>query len=372
MRKIFKRLVAVLVVVTIVGTSNATLLAGQALTATQVTATPVWDLPQYRNHNRQYAPTNLALRNALISFYRSHAPHINNPFPWNWAVKELSDNDAKLSEEFISTVVQAFRNDTFAQSLPFNYCFVEILLNELDFYFAPMRHRWYWNGSDYDLYRSSYPYSGFFYHQDDFVFIGLIHGWTSQRGYSFTFADRFAATAIHELGHILGLGESLAHLFEEKFLGIDSATRPGNWERDTTFDRILLDLVGPEEFWRAAFTSNTVYGDLWNMHLGHIIDFNDLQLARTLVRAINNYNDIELNMYSDEMLHHLTEIPGIFAQIFDPNTRDSHREIFINHIKAVMDALSEYFRHYDVQRRLLLTVFDFRWDIISAIPKFVV
>jgi len=313
------------------------------------TATAAWNTPQFINQNRQETGTNFALRDALMVFYDQEAPHFDNPFPWNWVVPELSPHDLMVSSNFSTTFLHAFQNDAFTRTLPFNSAYLDILLNNVDFYFSTLRNRWYWNGDYFDFVRAYYPYAGFYNHRDSIIFIGATREWSDLWGYSFIFGDRFARTAIHEVGHVLGLGESLAHLFEELYMGFDEPLRPGNWERDSSFDRVLLSLAGYEAFWDAAFTSDSAYGALWDMHLGHMVSFADLQRARGLARFLRTEGTLPTDYEA---------IPGLFYLAFAPSTPDSLRSTYITQTQIAVRQLNEFIDTHNLAITPISAVFD--------------
>jgi len=126
--------------------------------------------------------------------------------------------------------------------------------------------------------------------------------------------DCFTFVAIHELGHALGLGETLADLFAEEFTVRSISIRPDeNLAYNSTFDRTLLNLVGPHLFWDAAFRSNTAYGTLWDAHFSHFLTHNEIQIVRgiflatipgtsqyrpSLARAFEQYTGVTLEQAS--------------------------------------------------------------------------
>ena len=312
-------------------------------------AAPPWDASRYSNQNRHNVQTNFALRNALVDFYLMEAPYFDNPFPWDWTIPTLSHEDLQLSANFTTIFMRAFRNDTFSRTLPLNADYLEGLLRDINFYFSTVRNRWYWNGSYFDFKRYDYPHSGFFYHRGSVVFVAATVEWSDVWGYNFVFGDRFARTAIHEVGHVLGLGESLAHLFEEKFMGLDAPLRPGNWERDSSFDRVLLALAGYDDFWRAALTSNAAYGNLWNMHLGHVINFTDLQRARGVARYMRAQGRLPQE-YEDAI--------GMFYRAFLPDTPDATRRAYITQIQTAVTMLNNFATEHNLQTAPIQAVFD--------------
>jgi hypothetical protein len=315
----------------------------------QTAAAAPWRLPRYINQNRQGGGTNFALRDAMKNFYLEQAPNFYNPFPQNWVIPPLNDDDLRVSAAFTAAFVQSFRDDAFSRTLPFNGAYLARALDNVDFYFATRRNRWYWNGESFDFYRANYQHSGFFDHRNNVVFISATREWSDIWGYQFVFQERFARISIHEVGHVLGLGESLAHLFEEKFMGLDAPLRPGNWERDSSFDRTLLALAGYEDFWSAAFTSNGAYGDLWDMHLGYVVTFADLQRARGMAHILRVQGRLPSG-YKD--------IPAMLYRAFAPDTADVMRPLYISQIQLAISNLNSFITDSNLETRPVRSVFD--------------
>lgn len=351
MQKLFRRFVALAIGATLVaGSYVSTSLTAQRVSH-EVTLVAPWAVPRYTNHNRQNSQTNLALRNAMVDFYLREAPYFYNPFPQNWIVPPLDANDLRVSADFAATFLRGFREDTFTRTLPLNDAYMEHLLNNVEFYFSTRRNRWYWNNGDYQFVRADYPYSGFYDHTRGAVFIAATREWSDIFGYRFVFYERFARTAIHEVAHVMGLGESLAHLVEEMYMGLDGPLRLGNWERDSSFDRALLAVAGPDAFWTAAFTSNAAYGNLWNTHFGHLIDFADLQMARGLA----------LQMRRDGTLpQQYAEVPNLFFRAFEPDTPDDRRRLYVTQTQLAVSHLNDFIVAHNLHIEPIFSVFDFK------------
>ena len=101
--------------------------------------------------------------------------------------------------------------------------------------------------------------------------------------------DACTFTTLHELAHALGLGETLADLFAEKFMGIDSRGRADyNLAYNSTLDRLLLERAGAVRFWEAAYSSNADFGALWDEYFGDIISHDEIQLIRGISLETNH------------------------------------------------------------------------------------
>jgi len=236
--------------------------------------TPLWDSVEHRNANPTVRLTNHQVRNALESFHRQNWHSTTNPFPHDWVIRNWTENDEQMSQAFFQTLFAAAERDNFFQAMPFNHSFFELVLSRHRHYFAIAP-------DGYD------GFFGFYLHNTRTMFTSMHDpnqfGWMEQ---SLQAQRYFAGTALHEVAHAFGLGESLAHLWSEELRGVNSAEWRGIWYRDSGFDRALLNAAGAVEFWRAAFSSNLAYGQLWNRHMLHVASFNDIQLARTAASEI--------------------------------------------------------------------------------------
>jgi len=232
---------------------------------------PLWDSAEHRNPNPQARQTSGAVRQAMEDFHSRHWRGNRNPWPFNWQIPQWTANDERMSQEFWQVLFDAAAQDPFLQTMPFNQAFFELLLINHRHYFAHF--------PQHDF----IEYSGFYTSGNRSMFTALFdpHGGPEEWANA-----AFAHVAIHEVAHALGLGESLAHLFDETFMGVNYARVAGAWYRDSGFDRALLNIVGPVEFWRAALSSTEAYAQLWNRYMSHIASFEDMQLARQAVLQI--------------------------------------------------------------------------------------
>jgi hypothetical protein len=97
--------------------------------------------------------------------------------------------------------------------------------------------------------------------------------------------EGFADEAIHEIGHVFGLGEPLTALLTEEYVEVPRNDREIYIAYSAIYDRQLMNIVGEEKFWQTAFTSNQAYGKMWDENIS-IVSFNELQTARAIFEAI--------------------------------------------------------------------------------------
>lgn len=223
---------------------------------------PLW-VTRFVNRNRNANnATNGALANGLREFYNQNLLSNNIIYQGRNAQRRYPIN-RQQSNAFISTFSRAFRQDSFAQVKPFSPEFLDEVLSNVNFYFArrPEGSSWVGTYGAAQGGRTSY--------------IWVSTGRTD---------TNFASSAIHEVGHALGLGETLATLKREVFLGWESTVIPShNLSYNTAFDRALKNAVGARRFWDAAYYSNEAYANLWDSTFGNIIRHYELELVRGFI-----------------------------------------------------------------------------------------
>jgi len=224
--------------------------------------TPMWRMVVLSYTQNNSSLSNRRLANHITQFYNSHL--VNNQRVYQgWNISLGYAIDRELSTAFREVLIQGFKQDSFAQVKPFDVAFFEEVLNNVQFYFARPR-------ADQRCGGRYNPNLGHTSH------IWIATGRNTQ--------SAFARTAIHEMGHAFGLGETLADLNMEMFLGLNSSIRlRHNLAYNSTFDRILLEAVGANRFWAAAYSSNAAYGALWDETFGCIITHAELELVRGVV-----------------------------------------------------------------------------------------
>jgi len=230
----------------------------------QVLNRPLWDSPEHRNPNPVHRATNGAVQRFLEDFHTQHRRSVSrNPVPHEGQIPRWTPEDERLSQEFVRGFIDAASKDSFFGGMPFNIAYMEEILTHYRVYFAPGR------AADYAGWASAGRREIFVSTPED--------------------STAFARTSVHEIAHALGLGEQLAHLWDSEIVqfqwyynfDLDYSIR-STWYRCTNMDRTLLNKVSPVDFWRAAFTSNQAYAELWDMHMSHITTFDDMQVARTV------------------------------------------------------------------------------------------
>ena len=177
---------------------------------------------------------------------------------------------------------------------------------------------------------------------------------TSQGRGSFVFGFEFIA--LHELGHALGLGESLADLFAETYLGANGSIRnTANLEYNSTFDRLLLERTGEIVFWHTAFKSNDAYARLWNEHFSHLINHRELEMVKGVVRSyyfghLDNNSVCNFHLYSG---HPLTIASSQILSdfVFLATTEQSHQNwaTIYNHFRDWVTVFVDFSRIHSLE-----------------------
>jgi len=341
-------------------------------------ASAPWDTEEFRNHNlssalegtyendydetgesiddeytgasEAYEPiqrtgiaTNFALADILVSFNYNRAGFVDNPIPQGAELPRLSLYDRRLSNIFIDIFAEGFEQDSLSLVMPFNADYVRYILNEVTIYFAPE--------SDEVLFAGWYAWST--YHNINNMFIGT----TDPNEYILEeFEDYYllfgspsmAITSIHEVGRALGLHDSLTSLFSEVFLDIRRFWEIGFWDYGTCWDRLLMYSAGDEVFWRAAFTSNEAYGALWNEHLGYIIPYDDLMMARGVMTVIQRTQRGWPWYLEHENGNALIE--GLIERTGNSNITDILETLPLRFYRAQTGALPEALAHSEIYR----------------------
>lgn len=251
----------------------------------------VWMIVSCQSKKSDSPKKNYVLYDTLIDYFNNVIIHNLSPEVTDGNIPEPNEEELANSEAFKKMFVQAFSDDSYSKLLPFNKNYVEDIFSEFYFYFT--------SGN----YNSSFGFTYISIFIDDIEYELEPHN--------------FASTLIHEVGHALGLGESLTTLLSDEYCRViingNEMTRapdPGNWIYGLHFDLPLYQLVGAKEFWGAVFTSQKAYGELWEAHYVGV-SFDDLLYAKRLKNA---------SYYNVEMAHEFNEY-GNFGLNLDNLTR---------------------------------------------------
>lgn len=275
-----------------------------------ITFEPLWMSYSFANNRNVARPTNGAFVDTIHQFYTQHVRDNATEYQ-GWFDEEGFPIDIEISNHAREILIQGFRDDTLSQVKPFNEDFFVEVLSNIYFYFARLY--------DFQNYLGIYlivdsDKSHIFVADISGIAYGLIADMLGieilqlfetdilqiSETESIIYLSKFwfAHTLLHELGHALGLGESLSDLKAESFLGTYSRVQLSymmdlDWIRgnraeiefvyNSSFDRALLNLVGSERFWTAAYTSNEIYGELWDKYLHNAISHDELQMIRGLI-----------------------------------------------------------------------------------------
>jgi len=215
--------------------------------------TAPWDTTQFRNNNvLNNSSTNFALNDSLENLFNTTIS--GNPRPY------LIPN---LRQMFIDAFVQGFSADTFSKTQPFSAQWLQKKLDEINYINFAVSHLPLFQGAFFQISHG----------------INTATPGTTKLLYLPTAtATQFIAISIHEVGHVLGLGESLTELWTSYFVR-SRGSFTTDWLYYPMFDEPLLERVGHSIFWREVFTSKNAYVYLWETNFPHFV-FDELIWAR--------------------------------------------------------------------------------------------
>lgn len=153
-------------------------------------------------------------------------------------------------------------------------------------------------------------------------------------------------TIIHELGHIMGLGHPLAELFADVMTNTESQYTA--LEYCTKMDKLLMDLAGLVEFWKAAFWSNDAYGRLWDRHFGDWIPYETVQLARAAhSHIVRRTKDAEVHQSFRQAtglknVRNISHIYIAFENAYDANISQAERDEHAGTAKEALTLMAEW------------------------------
>jgi len=284
---------------------------------------PLWLAhPQFQNHNQPRAASTSGILATRLSDLWSY-PEIRGIMEFYQGIRQhrldwIYPSDPVTSDLFKDIFRQGFEEDRLSQIMPFNLEFLEQILLDVHVYLARPH--------------GGQPDGGLVWHNhgrsDMFISIGGTH-------------RDFAFLGLHEMAHALGLGESLADLFAEEFMGLPYSVRSlnnrnissvfggvrvfsqvGGLYYNSNFDRALLRILEQQGradvFWSAIFHSNEEYAKLWGQYMQGYIAFDDLQTVRAVyavLRPVFDRNCPQLNADFQEQTG--TSVLDMSAQLMD-------------------------------------------------------
>jgi len=295
---------------------------------------PLWNNDSFVSTNRTGTTSDFRLLDNITQFHYSYLSNY----------QRVCDNNCftDINVAFRQTLHQGFHQDSYLHAKPFNATFIGEILQNVYFCFATMPG----NHQGTGFYRSA-----------------------PNRSFSRIWAntDRkylcFAHTIIHEMGHALGLGETLADLKAESFIGHTSSSRKSsNLAYNSTFDRMLLSAVGRNRFWAAAYHSNAAYGELWDGVFGDIITHNELEIVRGVVlvsTADNRLRSVFESSGSFTLEQASERIHDYFVNLNDDNLSSVQRQDTFDHLREWID----FYVSFSIQNALCVSPSVHDWII---------
>jgi len=309
-------------------------------------AWPIWYYySHYRNHNPRSAVTNLYFAATYENFIDALArPNASASFGQFWGGYDgwtgWPEINPQLDQWSRQAMQSGFAGDDIRHVFPFSIAFFDKHVTQTEFHF--------WIGQYGDL------YVGF--GSPGRMAVGI-----------FSQEMTHAIIGAHELAHIFGLNEHLAHAFEEIMNGLKPGERAFPLYRESSMDRVLMDLAGYVAFWEAVFWSSERYEQLWQQHLGHFIPFETMQLARAGHQAVMHNCHLQYSFIvstGHSGYNNLCHISHAFINTFDRSLslaiRNHYARIAQQEINNIADwarlqDLEPYPSHLDIQMRIGVT-----------------
>jgi hypothetical protein len=231
-----------------------------------------------KSHQIDYE-SNYEFYNTITEFYyNSNYIHDGSYMNPNTIRPIFTQADIDFNNGFKDVYLDAWRNETYTRNFPFSDEKIKTILANNNFVFTDYRNPYY--GAEY----VSATGNIFIYNQNN------------ESSHSL-----FGHRLLHESGHMLGLGESLAYFFSNQNMQNKYSFQDFNLPNDPIFDELLCSRVGKQRFWAAAFTSNAEYKKLFAENVPEIKNIDDFIMARS----------IEPYSFSDEPVTGLINAPSV-------------------------------------------------------------
>ena len=173
----------------------------QYLVEEEICFQPLWNTGRFTNNRIESLPSNGALADSIRAFYYIYASQLSSRYQYMDEYMGYQI-DPHISYAFRTALSQGFQADYLSRTKPFNTDFWDLILSNTYFYFASLP------------YYSESNYIGRYVNLEE-----ISHVFVATTNTPIVNEDEFVFTAIHEMGHALGLGESLSDLKAELHLG---------------------------------------------------------------------------------------------------------------------------------------------------------
>ena len=342
---------------------------------------PIWYYyVHYRNQFARPAMTNGHFATTFESFVDTQArPNATGSLSQFWAGRGITGLEftpwppvnPQLDQGARFAFQSGFAGDEIRHVFPFSPAFFNRMTNEIENHF--------WVRHDGDPYQGLGGYrqigisiapeqwfDSWYYYDEEVWYDYWDWDWSYNAANSYRGAqgasqwDRgHAHTAAHELAHAFGLAEHLSHFFDEVMIGWTpqegwiSSSGGGGLYRTSAMDRVLLQLAGPVAFWEAVFWSEERYARLWNQHLGHVVSYETMQLARG-GHEVGIHQGHRQQSFINAMGHgdhwQLTyDISRAFLNAFDTNLSQSQRDNYRNQAQFEINRVANWARQLNIQ-----------------------
>jgi hypothetical protein len=303
---------------------------------------------RFQNHERTFGGTNGEWESTVRALFH-HKDIFRVSIPYFSLISRPLTHD--FSMESRRRLTQAVSADSYFNQFPFNRVYVsEAIFSYLGFYFATGEFG-----------------GGMYIGRDEFSTILLD---VNRRN-----MDWAVAVLGHEFAHALAFGESLSDFIEESLMGWEFSTQGEGADianplgirnnhglmYNSTFDRTLERLAGPEDFWFFASFSDHAYGELWDEHLSHAISFREMQVLRSvmiytdsnslLAFQLEEFTNIPAADLSEEILRNWRTI---FNEAHPSNNFDTRpptpaqQQQALQNLNNQIEAVMEFARRFNI------------------------
>ena len=332
--------------------------------------------PEYRTQKTAVRGERNYLRNILANMPKK----VNaNVYTDSDHYRMLTSEEKANAKEILDTFEKAFEHDATFKSFPFNEKYLEEALDGSSPLLVPDVDARGWENTA----AANYGTNG----------NRIVYNMNPAKNPCLNdINDRngFGPQLAHELGHSMGLGESLTSLFAEiitgdnkvgspgYLIGQNQASLPFNFVYSSAYDRILLVKVGEKSFWTAVLSGTDSYRKLWNDNMGDIVSFDDMQLVRAVfdaqfvhknIKDLQAGNNITLVGPKSSMIitGKIDLIPAAFADAM--NDKSPAQAKSKEQTKAFLSTIADFAKKNNVRPKHAVNDFELLKNNVSLSDK---